>query len=413
MEVTGRQFQDLTNLTQSRRQNALHTLRQHGKSRKHQVWAHDHTLDAGLVHATDLQSKGGSSRRRSAAAPQTVLHCSAESVHSSSSEQQANASEHHSRRQHRRRVARIVADQWKWFTKDRKAASLAGRHHCHRLLLSGFLALQSHAKHQQLEWRRAAIFNHRRQYMLQGRCLLLWQAQLNNSKKLQQQLALAASVREKSQLQTSLLCWRQFTARKKAHRKENLQAKFYRSFVLLSSAVQQWKVAAQTVAEKRIKRESAASFWTQRQTSAVFRSWLEGVQIQQQTRLAKQQAADHHRAALLTALLQHWHGTTAENHSARLQGSAAMQVLTVYCRLSPRSMAQARHDKPLVCLLQPVLPVQHSKDADAQSAGCSMLVCPLDAKALKLTVRSMQSNITTKILAIATVCRVRQIAGCC
>lgn len=317
MEVTGRQFQDLTNVSQTRRQQALRNLKQ-GSSSK-------------VISRQCDAAATGRPATVAAVRAQANLHHSADSLGSSCTDLSKDNRQRHSRRQHRRRVACIVVEQWKWFTQDRKAVSLASRHHRHRLLLSAFLALQKHAKHQQLEWRRAAIFNHRRQYMLQGRCLLLWQAQLNNSKKVQQQLAKATAVRHRKQQLMCMSCWRQFVAYKKQRRREHLQAKYYRSFVLLSSAVLQWRIATQKLAAKRIKMQSAMSLCSTRQLGAFFKSWLLGMQMQQHSQHAKQQATKHFRITVLASIMQHWHSTTADVQQAQKDGSAAMQVMHTVC----------------------------------------------------------------------------------
>lgn len=313
MEVTGRRFQDLTNTSHRRCQQALQTLKQ-GTSNK--------VLNRQTLLVTVSR---GTSAAESSRVP-THLHQSADSICSSCNDHSRGSSHRHSRQQHRRRVACIVVEQWKWFTQDRKATNLASRHHKHRLQLSAILALQNHAKHCQLEWRRAAIFNHRRQYMLQGKCLLLWQAQLNNSKKLQQQLAKATAARHRTQQQLSLTCWKHYQGCKRQHRKANLQAKYYRSFVLLSSALQQWKTAAQMFAEKQRKRQSAISLYSARRLCTVFKAWLVGVEVQQHAQRAQQQAAEHHRVTLMSSIVQHWHSTVRDFRAARGEGSTAMQV---------------------------------------------------------------------------------------
>lgn len=306
MEVTGRQFQDLTNAPQTRRREALRNLKQ-GTS------GSALTIKRGFGTAESIRV-------------QSYLQQSADSLCSNCTQQSTDSKQRHSRRQHRRRVAQIVAEQWKWFTKHQKAVAVASRHHKHRLLLSATLALQKHAKHQQLEWRRAAIFNHRRQYMLQGKCLLLWQAQLNNSKKLQQRLAKASAARHKTQQQQSLNCWKQYIAYKQRRRKADLQAKYYKSFVLLSSALQQWKVAAQALRQKRLRNQSAVAVCSTRQLSTAFQAWLLGIEIRQQAQQAQQQAKEHHRGSILPRIMKHWQHAVRLLHEARTEGSAAMQV---------------------------------------------------------------------------------------
>ncbi len=200
------------------------------------------------------------------------------------------------------------------------------RHHNHRLQLSAFLALQTHSAHRQLEWRRAAIFNHRRQYLMQGKCLLLWHAQLDYSKKTQLRLNNARQTRKIQQQRSCLQAWQDYRAYKAQRRKQYLQANFYRSFVLLTSALQQWKPWAAVSAVKRAKQGTALSFWANKQYVKAFSSWTLGVALRQHSRQIKEEASHMHRRHLSTGVLLHWQGAVIKMQEDRQAGSEALQV---------------------------------------------------------------------------------------
>ncbi|DBA76407.1 hypothetical protein WJX77_011009 [Trebouxia sp. C0004] len=231
------------------------------------------------------------------------------------------------RRLHRKRVARIVVDQWRWFTKERVRMYPAIRHHNHRLQLSAFLALQTHSAHRQLEWRRAAIFNHRRQYLMQGKCLLLWHAQLDYSKKTQLRLNNARQTKRLQQQRSCLQAWQDYRAYKAERRKHHLQANFYRSFVLLTSALQQWRPWAAVSAVKRAKQGIALSFWASKQYAKAYSSWTLSIALRQRSRQAKEQASHMRRRHLSTGALLRWQGAVTQMQEARQAGSEALQII--------------------------------------------------------------------------------------
>ena len=306
MQVSGTAFQDLTNSST-------------------QPWQRS-TLSSKQQLGSIARSAAGTHAQQQASVPE--LGSNSQPAHAARSDRlTAEHAQRQSRRMHRKRVARIVADQWKWFTKERIRTRAAVRHHSHRLLLSSLLALQRHSAHRRLEWRRAAIFNHRRQYLTQGRCLLLWHAQLDYSKKVQQKLMTARLVRHNRQKRACFYALWEYKRHKAESRKQKLQADFYRSFVLLTSAVQQWVAAATASAAKKAKINKALSCWAIRQYSKAFDSWQSGRQLQQHAHQMKQQADDWRKHKLSMAVLQHWQTAIKKAQSTRTTASHALQVL--------------------------------------------------------------------------------------
>ena len=321
MHVSGIAFQDLTNATKQRRWQATTTLQKSSAG----VPAATGML-AGCT-AEEASACAGANRR--AATLHTSSMPAGTSISGSLSKEQMADVQRQTRRLHRKRVARIVVEQWKWFTRERVKLYPAIRHHNHRLLLSALLALQRHSAHRQLEWRRAAIFNHRRQYLIQGKCLLLWASQLENSKRLQHRLDNARLTRHRRQLQSCLTAWKEYRAYKTERRKQHLQANFYRNFVLLTYALQQWTAAAKVSAAKSFKKSKALSFWASRQYAKGFSSWQLGMQARQHSHQMIQQASSLHKSKLTTAVVQHWHVLVSDIQAARQAGSEALQVLSL------------------------------------------------------------------------------------
>lgn len=322
MEVSGTAFRDVTNATkQSRLQASRATLKEQTHQsapaihQRHQISGTDipdpAALSAGV--STHIGQQHGF---HSPAAVRSEIMRSSQSA-----EVQRQA-----RRLHRKRVARIVVDQWKWFTEERVRMYPAIRHHKHRLMLSAFVELQRHAAHRQLEWRRAAIFNHRRQYLIQGKCLLIWHAQLAYSKKMQQMLQKAQVVRHAHVQMSCLTSWKEYRAYKAERRRQHLQASFYNSFVLLSGTLNQWRTAAQLAAIKHAKKNRARLLWAAKQCDKAWRSWLMGIKAKQDLRQKTDQAARLHKQQLTLAALRQWHTAVACILAARQAGSHALQV---------------------------------------------------------------------------------------
>ena len=312
MEVSGSAFRDVTNTTKRSRSQAPHSFsKTHGRQPKTSTHSHEQSRGYSSVHI-----------------PCPSAFQSPASSHSDTTRSSQSAEvQRHARRLHRKRVAKIVVDQWIWFTKERVKMYPAIRHHKHRLMLSAFLALQRHAAHRQLEWRRAAIFNHRRQYLIQGKCLLLWHAQLAYSKRMQEMLRTAQMARRQRLLVTCLTAWRSFRAYKAARQRQYLQASFYNSFVLLTGTLSWWRTAAQLAALKHAKRDRALSFWALKQYSRALKSWVLGVIAKQDSRRKKAQAVRLHKQQLATAVLQQWHEAVSCIMAARQAGSQALQVM--------------------------------------------------------------------------------------
>ena len=316
MQVSGTAFQNLTNATRQRQRQKCRTK--------------------GGIKLTSLA--GGTSdaasnmtRKNKAALLPHNDESPSPSVSDSCSRENMTDAQRQMRRLHRKRVARIVVDQWKWFTKDRIQLQPAIRHHNCRLLLTAVLALQRHATLRQLEWRRAAIFNHKRQYLIQGKCLLLWHAQVHQRKKMQLMFCNAQLASHRHKLHACLKAWMEYQAYKAERRKQHLQASFYKNFVLLTSALQQWKAWAEVAAVKKVKKSTALSSWAARQYGKAFSAWLLGMQVKQRLSRMKGQANSIYRHKLLGSTLWHWQAAVSDMHDGRQAGSEAMQVLNLEC----------------------------------------------------------------------------------
>lgn len=329
MEVSGTAFRDVTNAAKQQRWQALQKFSE--KPSVVPASAKDPTNEGAAPDRSaglSVSRSGGSTHAAQHHATQSPALPLCKSVCSSQSSQPGQPAEVHrqARRLHRRRVARIVADQWIWFTRERTRQYPAIRHHKHRLMLTAFLALQRHAAHRQLEWRRAAIFNHRRQYLIQGKCLLLWHAQLAYSRRVQQILHKAQAARHR-QLQISCLtAWKSYRVYKAERRRQHLQASFYKSFVLLSSTIHNWRSAAQASASKHARKSRALSFWAAKQYDKAFSSWITSIAAKQQSSQMKNQAISFHRQKLILAVLQHWQAAVSCILDSRQAGSEALQV---------------------------------------------------------------------------------------
>lgn len=323
MEVSGTAFRDVTNATKRSRWQASHTTL---KGLTHRSISVIHASNQ--ASRTDrLEPSALDTVVRTHAAHQQGLQSPASSLDGVTRSSQSAEVQRHARRLHRKRVAQIVVDQWKWFTKERVRMYPAIRHHKHRLMLSAFLGLHRHAAHRQLEWRRAAIFNHRRQYINQGKCLLLWHAQLAHSKKMQQMLHKALAARQRHLQMTCLTAWRSYRAYKAERRRQHLQASFYNSFVLLLGALNQWRTAAQLATVKHAKKDRAKSLWAAHQYDKAWQSWLMGIQAKQDIRRKTAQAVSLHKQHLLLAALRQWHVAVACMLKARQAASQALQVM--------------------------------------------------------------------------------------
>lgn len=313
MEVLGTAFKDVTNATKRSRLQALH-----GKGHGHPSTTSTHPRNQTPRHSSGVNTP---------IACQPALLSPASSYSETPKSSQSVDTQRQAKRLHRRRVARIVVDQWMWFTKDRVKMYPAIRHHKHRLMLSAFLAFQRHAAHRQLEWRRAAIFNHRRQYLIQGKCLLLWHAQLAYSRRVQEMLRTARIARQQHLMKTCLVVWRGYGAYKVERRRQNLQASFYNSFVLLSGTLISWRTAAQLSAVKHAKKDGALAFWAVKQSNKALKSWALGIQVKQDSRHKKHQAVSLHKQQLAISVLRQWHEAVICILAARQAGSQALQVL--------------------------------------------------------------------------------------
>ena len=311
MQVSGTAFGDLTNAPNHRKHASAPVL---------------HQLAGALGKGRTLSARPQVQAYGAEALADQVGLATVNSPDTITPQQMADA-QRQSRRLHRKRVAKIVVDQWKWFTNEKLKMYPAIRHHNRRLLLSSLLALQRHSAHRQLEWRRAAIFNHRRQYLTQGRCLLLWHAQLDYSKRVQHQLETARQVRHRRQKHACFKLLWGYKVHKADCRKQHLQANFYRSFVLLTSAVQQWRGAAKASSEKKVKVNRALSFWADKQYSKAFESWQLGKQLQQHLRQMKGRADALYKCSVCLSVVQHWQAAVADLQDARQAASDALQVL--------------------------------------------------------------------------------------
>lgn len=154
----------------------------------------------------------------------------------------------------------------------------------------------------------------------------MWHAQLEYSKKVQQKLQTARLVRQRRQKLACLAALWQHRAYKGDCRKQNLQANFYRSFVLLTTAVAQWKAAANTSVAKRIRVNRALSFWASRQYSKALAAWQLSVHTQQESAHMKEQARSLYRCNCCSAVLQHWQQAVEGAQSARQTAVQALQV---------------------------------------------------------------------------------------
>lgn len=315
MEVSGTAFRDVTNATKRSRSHASQAI---PKSHGHQSATSTHGNSQ-----SPRQSSGVNTHILRQPAFQSPASSHSETTNSS----QSPEVQRQARRLHRKRVAKIVVAQWIWFTKERIKLNPAIRHHKQRLMLSAFLALQRHAAHRQLEWRRAAIFNHRRQYLIQGKCLLLWHAQLAYSKRTQDMLRTAQMARRRRLLMTCLTAWKGYRAYKAESRRQHLQASFYNSFVLLSGTLNWWRIAAQLAAIKHAKKDRALSFWAVKQYNKVLKSWVLGVKAKQNCRQKKGQAVSFHKQQLAITVLRQWREAVLCILAARRSGSQALQVM--------------------------------------------------------------------------------------
>ena len=322
MQVSGTAFRDVTNQAKRHRGAVSHPCH---KQDANFVTSTQHASSVAAVPhgATILPPLQAQVNKRAAHATESsVSYCSDGTRSSQSAEVQRQA-----RRLHRKRVARIVADQWKWFTKDRIKLHSAIRHHRRRLLLTAFLAFQRHTAHRQLEWRRAAIFNHRRQYLIQGKCLLVWHAHLAFSKNMQQMLRRAQLARHWRLQRACLTAWKGYRSYKAKRRRQHLQASFYNIFVLLSSAVHCWRSAAQASAIRQAKKRRAITFWAAKQYDLAFNCWVIALQAKQTSRQRKDQAISLHRQHLTQTVLRHWHTAAICMVAGRQAGAEALQVI--------------------------------------------------------------------------------------
>ncbi|KAL0042856.1 hypothetical protein WJX79_001653 [Trebouxia sp. C0005] len=162
---------------------------------------------------------------------------------------------------------------------------------------------------------------------MQGKCLLLWHAQLEYSKKTQLRLNNVRQNRKTQQQRSCLQAWHKYRAYKAERRKHHLQAIYYRSFVLLTSALQQWKPWAAVSAVKRAKQGAALSFWASKQYAKAITSWTLGVALRQDSRDAKEEASNMRRRHLSTGVLLHWQGAVTQMQEARQAGSEALQTV--------------------------------------------------------------------------------------
>ena len=334
MEVSGSAFRDVTNATKRLRSQTSHAIpKRHG----HQSTTSTHSLNQCPDHGSDVNTH---------VSCQPAFQSPASSQSETTKSSQSAEAQRHARRLHRKRVATIVVDQWIWFTKERVKTYPAIRHHKHRLMLSALLALQRHAAHRQLEWRRAAIFNHRRQYLIQGKCLLLWHAQLAYSKRAQEMLCTAQMARQQRVLVTCLTAWKGYRAYKAERRRQHLQASFYNSFVLLSNTLNWWRTAAQLAAVKYAKENRAISFWAVKQKNKVLESWVLGIKAKQDSRQKKVQAVSLHKQQLAIAVLRQWHQAVPCILAARRAGSQALQVMLHGVNLNRKASTHSHHALP-------------------------------------------------------------------
>ena len=76
--------------------------------------------------------------------------------------------------------------------------------------------------------------------------------------------------------------------RRADRRRQLLRAAYYRSFTLLSAALQQWGCAARMLQAEREQDRRALALWAARQYQAVLATWRQGLLVQRLRHYHKQ-----------------------------------------------------------------------------------------------------------------------------
>ncbi|KAJ9515284.1 hypothetical protein QJQ45_006547 [Haematococcus lacustris] len=243
------------------------------------------------------------------------------------------------RRRHRKRVARVVADQWLWFARERLQALAARRHHHRRLAAAALVAWQAALVAGRMGWRTATVHANKQAYLLLAAALQAWHLaalRLADLRQRQQQLADAHARRLKAGL---LHSWQAWCAAKARGRKQALQAAFFLSFITLSRGLAALRAAAARGRWQRSQQRAAQQHWADRLQRRALRGWVlwAAERRANRSRLAGGQA--WHRSTRLLGVLMAWRAQCNTALLARRQ--AALLLLAADRRWLRLALAQA------------------------------------------------------------------------
>ncbi|KAK9804857.1 hypothetical protein WJX72_008821 [[Myrmecia] bisecta] len=234
-------------------------------------------------------------------------------------------------RRHRKRIARIVADQWLWFTRERLAWRRATQHHVRTLLGSGLQAFQRHAAQQALLWRQAVIWHKQRGFLMLGDCLHQWLLCAQRGRQRDQRALAVLKIRQLALVRQIMAAWKAQTAAKRAQRQAALRASYFNSFVLLTNAMAAWRTRTAELHIKSRQRHTALTHWAHAWRLQTLRAWAAAVRQQEALRAMKATADAHFRGITLAASLAGWRehaqqmGVAREAAFGLLQGFAQRQ----------------------------------------------------------------------------------------
>ncbi|KAL6746858.1 hypothetical protein V8C86DRAFT_2930274 [Haematococcus lacustris] len=243
------------------------------------------------------------------------------------------------RRRHRKRVARVVADQWLWFARERLQALAARRHHHRRLAAAALVAWQAALVAGRMGWRTATVHANKQAYLLLAAALQAWHLaalRLADLRQRQQQLAGAHARRLKAGL---LHSWQAWCAAKARGRKQALQAAFFLSFITLSRGLAALRAAAARGRWQRSQQRAAQQHWADRLQHRALRGWVLWAAERRANRSRQAGGQAWHRSTRLLGVLMAWRAQCNTALVARRQ--AALLLLAADRRWLRLALAQA------------------------------------------------------------------------
>ncbi|KAJ9515362.1 hypothetical protein QJQ45_016361 [Haematococcus lacustris] len=243
------------------------------------------------------------------------------------------------RRRHRKRVARVVADQWLWFARERLQALAARRHHHRRLAAAALVAWQAALVAGRMGWRTATVHANKQAYLLLAAALQAWHLaalRLADLRQRQQHLAGAHARRLKAGL---LHSWQAWCAAKARGRKQALQAAFFLSFITLSRGLAALRAAAARGRWQRSQQRAAQQHWADRLQHRALRGWVLWAAERRANRSRQAGGQAWHRSTRLLGVLMAWRAQCNTALLARRQ--AALLLLAADRRWLQLALAQA------------------------------------------------------------------------